>query len=213
MRKCICICIYSLVAQMVKRLPTMQETQVQSLSQEDPLEKGMATHSSVHAWKSHGPRSLVGYSPGAHKESDTSLSLSLYVYIYIYIYIYVHYIYMQMCISMCILICICICLYICIFVYVYQCVYVHCCHCLVTKWCLTLCNPMDCSLPGFSVHKDFPGKSPEVGGHCLLQGIFRTQGSNLWLLSHLMHWRQILYCWAIEGTCIGVHIYIQKYER
>ena len=41
----------SLVAQMVKRLPTMQETQVQSLGQEDPLEKEMATHSSIHAWK------------------------------------------------------------------------------------------------------------------------------------------------------------------
>ena len=37
----------SLVAQMVKHLPTMQETQVQSLSWEDPLEKGKATHSSI----------------------------------------------------------------------------------------------------------------------------------------------------------------------
>ena len=37
----------SLVAQMVKRLPTMRETQVQSLGQEDPLEKGMASHSSI----------------------------------------------------------------------------------------------------------------------------------------------------------------------
>ena len=37
----------SLVAQMVKNLPVMQETQVQSLSLEDPLEKGMATHSSI----------------------------------------------------------------------------------------------------------------------------------------------------------------------
>ena len=37
----------SLVAQMVKNLPAMQETQVQSLHQEDPLEKGMATHSSI----------------------------------------------------------------------------------------------------------------------------------------------------------------------
>ena len=36
---------------MVKRLPTMQETQVQSLGQEDPLEKEMATHSSILAWK------------------------------------------------------------------------------------------------------------------------------------------------------------------
>ena len=41
----------SMVAQMVKRLPTMWETQVRSLGQEDPLEKEMATHSSVLAWK------------------------------------------------------------------------------------------------------------------------------------------------------------------
>ena len=41
----------SLVAEMVKRLPTMQETQVQSLGREDPLEKEMATHSSTVAWK------------------------------------------------------------------------------------------------------------------------------------------------------------------
>ena len=39
------------VAQMVKNLPTMQETQVRSLGWEDPLEKGMATHSSVLAWR------------------------------------------------------------------------------------------------------------------------------------------------------------------
>ena len=41
----------SLVAQRVKRLPTMRETQVQSLGWEDPLEKEMATHSSTLAWK------------------------------------------------------------------------------------------------------------------------------------------------------------------
>ena len=41
----------SLVAQMVKHLPTMQETQVRSLGWEDPLEKEMATHSSTLAWK------------------------------------------------------------------------------------------------------------------------------------------------------------------
>ena len=41
----------SLVAQMVKNLPAMQETQVQSLGQEDPLGKRMATHSSLPAWK------------------------------------------------------------------------------------------------------------------------------------------------------------------
>ena len=41
----------NLVAQMVKNLPAMQETWVRSLGQEDPLEKGMATHSSILAWK------------------------------------------------------------------------------------------------------------------------------------------------------------------
>ena len=40
-----------LVAQTVKRLPTMRETRVQSLGQEDLLEKEMATHSSILAWK------------------------------------------------------------------------------------------------------------------------------------------------------------------
>ena len=41
----------SLVAQMIKNLPAVQETQVQSLGGEDPLGKGMATHSSILAWK------------------------------------------------------------------------------------------------------------------------------------------------------------------
>ena len=41
----------SLVAQLVKNLPAMRETWVQSLGQEDSLEKGMATHSSILAWK------------------------------------------------------------------------------------------------------------------------------------------------------------------
>ena len=36
---------------MIKNLPAMQDTQVQSLGQEDPLEKGMATHSSILAWR------------------------------------------------------------------------------------------------------------------------------------------------------------------
>ena len=40
-----------LVAQMVKNLPAVQETQVQSLGQEDPLEKEMGTHSSILAWR------------------------------------------------------------------------------------------------------------------------------------------------------------------
>ena len=50
------------MAQWLKHLPAMQETQVRSLGWEDPLEKEMATHSSILAWRSHGQRSLVGYS-------------------------------------------------------------------------------------------------------------------------------------------------------
>ena len=41
----------SVIAQSIKNLPAMQETQVGSLGQEDPLEKEMATHSSILAWK------------------------------------------------------------------------------------------------------------------------------------------------------------------
>ena len=52
----------SLVAQTVKHLPTMQETRVQSVGREDPLEKEMATHPSTLGWKIPGQRSLVGYS-------------------------------------------------------------------------------------------------------------------------------------------------------
>ena len=40
-----------MVAQMVKNLPAMQKTRIQSLGGEDPLEKGMATHSSIIAWR------------------------------------------------------------------------------------------------------------------------------------------------------------------
>ena len=41
----------SRVAQMIKNLPAMQETRVQSLGREDPLEKGMATYSTIVAWR------------------------------------------------------------------------------------------------------------------------------------------------------------------
>ena len=47
----------------VKNLPAMQETWVQSLGWEDLLEEGMATHSSVLAWRIPRTKSLVGYSP------------------------------------------------------------------------------------------------------------------------------------------------------
>ena len=68
--------------------------------------------------------------------------------------------------------------------------------CLVSQSCLTLCNPMDCSLPGSSVHGNSPGKNTGVGCHALLQGIFPTRGSNL----GLSHCRQILYHLSHQGS-------------
>ena len=70
-------CLYgsSLVAQTVKCLPTMPtmwETQVQSLGQEDLLEKEMATHSVSLPGNPHGWWNLVGYSPWGCKELDTT---------------------------------------------------------------------------------------------------------------------------------------------
>ena len=58
------------MVQTVKNLPTMQETWVQSQSWEDPLEKGMATHSSILAWTIPWTEEPVGYSPWGRKEWD-----------------------------------------------------------------------------------------------------------------------------------------------
>ena len=60
--------------------------------------------------------------------------------------------------------------------------------CLVLQLRPTVCDPMDCSPPGSSIHGDSPGKNTGVGCHTLLQGIFPTQGSN----PGLLHCRQIL---------------------
>ena len=69
----------SLVGSVVKNPPAMQERQetwVQSLSQEDPLEEGMATHSSILPTEFHGQRNLAGYSPWHPKESDMTERLN-----------------------------------------------------------------------------------------------------------------------------------------
>ena len=52
----------SLIAQLIKNLPAMQETPVQFLGQEDPLQEGMATHSSIHAWRIPWTEEPEGYS-------------------------------------------------------------------------------------------------------------------------------------------------------
>ena len=70
--------------------------------------------------------------------------------------------------------------------------------CLVAQSCLTLCDAMDCSPPGSSVHGDSPGKNTGVGGHALLQGIFPDQGSN----SGLPHCRRILYHLSPQGSSV-----------
>ena len=56
--------------------------------------------------------------------------------------------------------------------------------CLVTQSCQILHDPTDCSTPGSFVHWDSPGKNTGVGFYALHQGIFPTQGSNLYWLSH-----------------------------
>ena len=67
-----------------------------------------------------------------------------------------------------------------------------CCHCHAGL----LCDPMDCSPPGSSVHGDSPGKNTGVGCHAFLQGIFPTPGSN----SGLPHCRPILYHLSHKGV-------------
>ena len=74
------------MAQMVKNLPEMQETRVWSLGQENPLEKGMATHSSILAWRipwTEEPGRL--HSPWGHKESDMTEQLTLSISYFIWI--------------------------------------------------------------------------------------------------------------------------------
>ena len=67
---------------------------------------------------------------------------------------------------------------------------------LVAQLCLTLCDPMDCSPPGSSVHGDSPGKNTRVDCYGLLQGNFPNQGSN----PGLLHCRQILYHLSHQGS-------------
>ena len=68
---------------------------------------------------------------------------------------------------------------------------------LVAQVCLTLCNPMDCSPPGTSVHGIFQARILDgVSSQSLLQGIFPAQGSKLGLLQG----RQILYHLSHQST-------------
>ena len=68
-------CLYlglKLVIQTIKNLPAMWETQVLSLGWEDPLEEGVAIHSSILAWRISWTEPDTGYSPWGRKELDTT---------------------------------------------------------------------------------------------------------------------------------------------
>ena len=71
--------------------------------------------------------------------------------------------------------------------------------CLVTQSCPALCDSLNGSPPGSSVHGAFPSKNTGVCCHFLLQGIFLTQGSSLHL-SNLLHGKQILYPLSHQGA-------------
>ena len=71
---------------------------------------------------------------------------------------------------------------------------------LVAQSYLTLCNPVNCSPPGSSVHEDSPGKNTGVDCHAFLQGIFPMQGmipglpNCMQILCHLSHQGSPTYC-------------------
>ena len=70
------------MAQSVKNPPAMQETRLQFLGRDDPLEEERATHSSILAWRLPWTEEPVGYSPWGHKESDMieQVSVSLFLF-------------------------------------------------------------------------------------------------------------------------------------
>ena len=75
-------------------------------------------------------------------------------------------------------------------------VYILCCVCLVIQLYPTLCDPMDCSPPGSSVHGDSPGKNTGVGCPALLQGIYSIQRSN----PGLLHCKWLPYPLSPQGS-------------
>ena len=75
--------------------------------------------------------------------------------------------------------------------------------CLVAKKCPTLCDSMDCSLPGSSVHGISQAHTGE-GCHFLLEGIFLTQGSN----PHLLHWQAVSLPLSLQGSWVYIHLYL-----
>ena len=116
----------SLVAQSVKNLPAVQESRVWSLGWEDPLEKEMATHYSILAWRipwtdstGHIPRSRIS---GLYNNYLAFFSPN-------FIYLFLSVLYLHCCAGLSLVAAVC-----------------------CAQSCLTLCDPMDWSPPGSSVH-------------------------------------------------------------
>ena len=80
----------SLVAQVVKSLPAVQDLQVQSLGWEGPLEEKMATNSSILAWEIPRTEEPSGYHSRGHQESDTT-EVTEHVHAYRYVCVYILY--------------------------------------------------------------------------------------------------------------------------
>ena len=76
----------------------------------------------------------------------------------------------------------------------------------VAQSCPTLCDPMNCSLPGSSIHGIFQARVLEMDCHFLLQGIFPTWGLN----PGLLHCRQMLYCLSYQGNLLVIMLVIGK---
>ena len=154
------------MAQKVKILPGTQETQVHSLGQEDLLEKGMATHYSIFAWSI----------PWGRKESDTTERLNWTEMIFP-----LHSLFPRVLSEL---------------VLLHNVFVVSAFKWKLLQLCPTLCNSMDCSPPGSSVHGILQSKNTVVGCHSLLQGIIPTQRPNLGLLDC----RQIFYHLSYQGS-------------
>ena len=84
-----------------------------------------------------------------------------------------------------------------------------CMHAQSLQSCPTLCDPMDCSPLGSSVHGIVQARILELGCHVLRQGIFLTQGSNLPLLP-LLQWQVVLYHYCFVGSPGNLLCFIQK---
>ena len=160
--------------QMVKNLPAVQKTWVWCLGWEDPLEKEMATCSSIRAWRISWTEELVGYSPRSHKElipEQCSHMLSLKLIVFSIMYSWTN----KTCPSR------------------------HesqswnngnCCFCSVARLCPTLCDPW---MPGFSV-LHYLLEFAEIHVHWLSQWCYLTISSSAALFSFC------LLCFPASGS-------------